>query len=393
MAGLIARYGDFQLAEDVLMDTLAVALDRWARDGMPLEPVAWIRRTARNRAIDRLRRRRTRHDKGPTLAALHALEQEAAEPDAPEVVTDERLRLVFTCCHPALAMEARVALTLRTLGGLTTPEIARAFLVQDATMAQRLVRAKKKIQAAGIPFRVPDPAELPERVAGVRTTLYLVFNEGYAASSGQLLVRADLCREAIRLTRLVDALLPDDPETVGLLALMLLQDARRPARLDADGCPVVLEDQDRSLWRHAEIDEGRALVARALRMGSLGPFQLQAAISALHGEAPSFAETDWTQIAGLYSLLERLTPSPVVRLNRAVAISYASGPADALPIVDALAADGSLQGYGLLAAARGDLLARLGRRAEAAAAFHEALAVSRNEGDRVVWRRRLAALG
>ena len=368
---------------------------------MPRNPGAWITTTARNRAIDRLRRRRTLLEKTEALRrdaeldaeavtdpALAALELMGGDEEMPLV--DDRLRLIFTCCHPALAMDARVALTLRTLGGLTTPEIARAFLVPEPTLAQRLVRAKRKIRDAGIPYRVPPVELLPERLEGVLQVLYLVFNEGHTASSGDELVRRELCAEAIRLARLLTTLMPDEPETLGLLALMLLHDARREARTSAEGELVLLDDQERSRWDRAKIEEGRELVERALLARRPGPYQLQAAIAALHDEADTPGATDWPQIALLYRELMALAPSPVVELNLAVAVAMSDGPAVGLAMVDGLAADGRLDDYVYLHATRADLLRRLDRRSEAAAAYRRALRLASNATERRFLERRLA---
>jgi RNA polymerase sigma-70 factor (ECF subfamily) len=364
---------------------------------VPDNPGAWITTTARNRAIDRLRRRRRLRDKTEELARDAAVEAELAtiEPDetvaneADMPITDDRLRLIFTCCHPALPMDGRVALTLRTLGGLTTPEIARAFLVPEPTLAQRLVRAKRKIRDAGIPYRVPPMDLLPERLDGVLKVLYLVYNEGYAASSGDALVRRELSNEAIRLARTVVSLLPDEPEAAGLLALMLLHDARREARVGPSGDLILLEDQDRTRWDQARIAEGRALVERVLPTGRVGPYQLQAAIAALHDEATDAAATDWAQIAALYLALVRLDPSPVVRLNHAVAVAMADGPAIGLAMMDGLVDEGSLASYPYLHAGRADLLRRLGRRSEAGAAYRHALTLTTNRAEHSYLERRL----
>jgi len=399
LASLIRVVRDFQVAEDALSEAVESALVRWNVDGIPANPGAWLTRAARNKAIDRLRRGRTRGDKAPILAELARLQADEhrarTAPDARVIagqeVQDDRLRLIFTCCHPALAPEARVALTLSTLGGLTADEIARAFLVKRTTLQQRLVRAKQKIKQAGIPYRVPGPAELPERLGGVLAVLYLVFNEGYA-SGGAHLVRADLCVEAIRLVRLVDRLLPGEPEVLGLLALMLLQDSRRAARLDSAGELILLEDQDRSRWDAESIVEGTELVERALRLGRVGPYQVQAAIAAVHAGAATAADTDWAQIAGLYALLHGMTGSPVVALNRAVAVAEAGSVQDALAMVDALVAEGSLDGYHLLHVARADFLRRLDRTTEAAASYEAALALAVNPAERRLLQRRLAEL-
>ncbi len=373
------------------------ALERWPREGPPPNPGAWITTTARNRAIDRLRRRRTLIEKTEQLGREQLVEEELAaeEPSEEEAmpIEDDRLRLIFTCCHPALPMEARVGLTLRTLGGLQTPEIARAFLVPEPTLAQRLVRAKRKIREAGIPYRVPPDHLLPERLDGVLQVLYLIFNEGYGASSGDALVRRELCAEAIRLGRVLAALMPDEPEVLGLLALMLLHDARREARVGDDGELVLLDDQDRSRWDGARIAEGAALVDRALRMGNPGLYQLQAAIAALHDRAITPDATDWPQIAALYGALERRTPSPVVALNHAVAVAMAEGPAVGLARVEEIAAAGALDEYPYLHAARADLLRRLGRYEEAHGAYERALGLTANAAERRFLRRRLAEVG
>ena len=394
VATLIRVTGDFDLAEEAVQDAFIRALETWPERGVPDNPGAWITTTARNRAIDRLRRRRRLIEKTEALGRETVLESqlEAIDPGSSESdmdIADDRLRLIFTCCHPALAMDARVALTLRTLGGLTTPEIARAFLVPEPTLAQRLVRAKRKIRDAGIPYRVPPPELLPERLDGVLRVLYLVFNEGYAATSGDSLIRRELCTEAIRLARTVVSLLPNEPEAVGLLALMLLHDARRDARVGPTGELVLLDDQDRGRWDAGRITEGQALVARALAARRPGPYQIQAAIAALHDEAATPADTDWPQIVSLYIALQQMAPSPVVELNLAAAVAMATGPAVGLAMMDGLVAVGELETYPYLQAGRADLLRRLGRWSEAAQAYRRARALTTNGPERTFLEGRL----
>ena len=385
--------GDFDAAEEALADAFAIALETWPRDGIPSNAAAWLTTVARNRALDRFRRERRHADRLEQLGRKAAAEDSVMKIGTEDGFADDRLRLIFTCCHPALPLDARVALTLRTLGGLTTPEIARAFLVPEATLAQRLVRAKRKIREAGIPYRVPAAADLQPRLQGVLATLYLVFNEGYLASAGDRAVRRDLCVEAIRLASLLAELMPERSETHGLLALFLLQDSRREARLAPDGSIALLDNQDRRLWDRVEIERGMASLDRgfaALGNGAPGRYLLQAAIAAEHARTIDGATADWESIAGLYGALERIDPTPIVALNRAVAISLAHGPAAGLSLLDELVVRGELAGYHLLPAARADMLSRLGRGAEAAVEYARALELSDNDAERRFLQRRLA---
>jgi RNA polymerase sigma-70 factor (ECF subfamily) len=397
LASLISVVRDFELAQDALADALLVALERWPVEGIPRNPGAWIYTIARRKAINRLHRESTLARKQLLLKEMLEREEQRGAEEMDDVsIPDERLKLLFTCCHPALALEAQVALTLHTLGGLSTGEIASAFLVPHATMAQRLVRAKRKIKEAGLPYRVPPVETLGERIEAVLSVLYLIFNEGYSATSGQDLIRRDLSDEAIRLARVLTMLLAQEslhealPEALGLMALLLLHDSRRNARVGVDGAPLLLEEQDRSLWNQGKKREGLAILEEALRMKKIGPYQVQAAISALHVQAERPEETDWLQIAALYGQLWRMTPSPVIELNRAVAVAMADGPLAGLVLLDRPEMQQALARYHLFHAARADLLQRAGRLTEASRAYREALTLCQNEHDRLYLHRRLS---
>jgi RNA polymerase sigma-70 factor (ECF subfamily) len=396
IATLIRLSGSFDLAEESLQEAFATAVTNWSQQGPPNNPGAWLTTVAHRKLVDALRREKTKSDKQNELEyEAIRLQAEYEDETTKERVEypDDRLRLIFTCCHPSLSQEARVALTLRTLGGLTTTEIARAFLLPEPTLAQRLVRAKNKIKVAGIPYEVPPVEVLRERLASVQAVIYLIFNEGYSSTAGAGLMRHDLSAEAIRLGRVLVQLSPDEPENIGLLALMLLQDSRRQARIDERGELVTLEEQDRSLWDRNQLDEGLTLVEQALRRGQAGPYQLQAAIAAVHAEARTAGNTDWSQIGALYRALMRLNPSPIIALNYAAAVAMSEGPAEGLRLIDSAASSGKLNNYYLFHAARADLLRRLGRNDEAREAYSRALELTNNQVEQQYMRRRLGELG